>query len=94
MHHPFQETALVKADVFTSLPAWYRSKGRNDWTEPNRGGLEVECFLEGPAFDREGNLWVVDIPFGRIFRIDHGGNGRVGRCVSRRPACSRSGGCR
>jgi gluconolactonase len=26
-------------------------------------------FLEGPSFDREGNLWVVDIPWGRIFRI-------------------------
>jgi gluconolactonase len=27
------------------------------------------CFLEGPSFDRDGNLYVVDIPFGRIFRI-------------------------
>jgi gluconolactonase len=29
----------------------------------------VDSFLEGPTFDREGNLFVVDIPFGRIFRI-------------------------
>src|SRR5205814_6820138 len=25
---------------------------------------------EGPSFDRDGNLWCVDIPFGRVFRID------------------------
>jgi gluconolactonase len=25
--------------------------------------------LEGPSFDRAGNLWVVDIPHGRVFRI-------------------------
>jgi sugar lactone lactonase YvrE len=33
----------------------------------------VECFLEGPCFDRDGNLWVLDIAFGRIFRIDPNG---------------------
>ncbi len=70
MHHPFQETKLVKSEVFTALPARYRKKGRNDWTAANRGGIEVDCFLEGPCFDRAGNLWVVDIPFGRVFRID------------------------
>jgi gluconolactonase len=31
------------------------------------------CFLEGPAFDRAGNLYVTDIPYGRIFRVDAGG---------------------
>lgn len=70
MHHPFRDTELVKAEVLTALPQRFRRKGRNEWTEANRGGIEVECFLEGPAFDRAGNLWVVDIPFGRIFRID------------------------
>lgn len=25
--------------------------------------------LEGPSFDRAGNLWVVDIPRGRVFRV-------------------------
>jgi gluconolactonase len=70
VHHPFRDTELVKAEVLTALPQRFRRKGRNEWTEANRGGIEVECFLEGPAFDRAGNLWVVDIPFGRIFRID------------------------
>ena len=70
MHNPFQEIEHIKTEVFTSLPDRFRKPGRNEWTEANRGGIEVECFLEGPCFDRNGNLWVVDIPFGRIFRID------------------------
>ena len=73
MYNPFQPIEHIRADVLTTLPARFRKKGRNEWTEANRGGVEVECFLEGPCFDREGNLWVVDIPFGRIFRIDAAG---------------------
>jgi len=30
-------------------------------------------FLEGPSFDEDGNLYVVDIPFGRVFRVDPAG---------------------
>jgi len=57
-----------------SMPAKFRSKQRSAWSDPNRQGAAVECFLEGPSFDRQGNLWFVDIPFGRIFRIDPKGN--------------------
>ena len=35
----------------------------------NRPGQTTDCFIEGPAFDANGNLYIVDIPFGRIFRI-------------------------
>ena len=37
---------------------------------PTARARAVDSFLEGPSFDRKGNLWCVDIPFGRIFRID------------------------
>jgi len=30
--------------------------------------------LEGPAFDREGNLYMVDIPYGRILRMSPRGD--------------------
>src|SRR3989442_9683021 len=39
------------------------------WSDHNRQGAEVDSFLEGPSFDRAGNLYFVDIPFGRVFRI-------------------------
>src|SRR3954463_1504370 len=70
MHNPFQEIERVEVKPFTSMPAKFRKKGRTAWSDPNRGGAEVDSFLEGPSFDRSGNLWCVDIPFGRIFRID------------------------
>jgi gluconolactonase len=73
MFNPFKQLELIKAEVFTSMPAKFRSKSRTGWSDPNRQNAEVECFLEGPAFDRQGNLYIVDTPFGRIFRIDSKG---------------------
>lgn len=69
MLNPFRPLELIKAETFTSLPAKFRRKGRTAWSDHNRQGAEVDSFLEGPSFDRAGNLYVVDIPFGRVFRI-------------------------
>lgn len=69
MFNPFKQPQLIEAEAFMSMPGKIRQKARSAWPDPNRQGTEVECFLEGPSFDREGNLWLVDIPFGRIFRI-------------------------
>jgi gluconolactonase len=51
------------------MPAVYRHRRRSAWSDANRAGEELECFLEGPSFDTDGHLWLVDVPFGRIFRI-------------------------
>src|SRR5579885_3219060 len=55
--------------VFTRLPDRFRKPVRTAWADANRGGEAIHSFLEGPSFDRAGNLWVTDIPHGRIFRI-------------------------
>jgi len=73
MLNPFQEIRKSEARTFSSLPAKFRNRQRTAWSDPNRAGSALDSFLEGPAFDRQGNLWCVDIPFGRIFRIDAGG---------------------
>jgi gluconolactonase len=70
MFNPFQEVKRIEVERFTSLSAKFREKRRTAWSDPNRQGVPVDSFLEGPSFDRDGNLWCVDIPFGRIFRID------------------------
>ncbi|HYA47560.1 MAG TPA: SMP-30/gluconolactonase/LRE family protein [Burkholderiales bacterium] len=70
MFNPFQNVERIKARAFSSLPAKFRKKARTAWSDPNRGGVEVDSFLEGPSFDRKGNLYCVDIPFGRVFRVD------------------------
>jgi gluconolactonase len=62
---------LRDTTLFTRLPDRLRRTGvRSDWADANRGGAPTDSFLEGPVFDAAGNLYVTDIPFGRIFRID------------------------
>src|SRR6186997_1461508 len=73
MLNPFQAIKKIEARRFTALPPKLRKKRRTAWSDPNRQLAPVDSFLEGPSFDRQGNLWCVDIPFGRIFRIDRKG---------------------
>ncbi|MDS1139424.1 SMP-30/gluconolactonase/LRE family protein [Pusillimonas sp. SM2304] len=70
LRHPptFQELAL-----FSSMPAAFRRMEPSAWADANRAGAMVDSFLEGPVFDQKGNLYVTDIPWGRIFRIDPNG---------------------
>ncbi len=60
---------VIEARVITALPDALRRPLHSEWAAANKPGHVVASFLEGPAFDRAGNLWVTDIPHGRIFRI-------------------------
>src|SRR5690242_20012632 len=51
------------------MPADFRRSVRSDRPDPNRPGPPTGRFIEGPSFDAACNLYIVDIPFGRIFRI-------------------------
>lgn len=65
---------IQTAEVWSSMPEHLRYTGRrSDWADANRGGIAIDSFLEGPVFDDHGNLYVTDIVFGRIFRIDPDG---------------------
>lgn len=62
-------------EVFTAMPDEFRRRGEaNAWVKANRSGLPTDSFLEGPVIDSAGNLYVTDIPYGRIFRIDPAGS--------------------
>jgi len=63
----------VPATLFSRLPDKFRKLRRSSWGDVNAAGMELDCFLEGPSFDRAGNLYVTDIPFGRVFRISPDG---------------------
>jgi gluconolactonase len=69
----FAPPPRLGTEVFTRLPDRYRRPRPTEWARWNRGGREIDSFLEGPCFDAEGRLYVTDIPFGRIFRISAGG---------------------
>ena len=74
MFNPFQDIKRTEARSFASLPPKFRKRRRTEWSDANRQGAAVDSFLEGPSFDRKGNLYCVDIPFGRVFRIDPKGD--------------------
>ncbi|MBY0512169.1 MAG: SMP-30/gluconolactonase/LRE family protein [Rhodospirillaceae bacterium] len=65
----------INAQVFARIPEKFHIKGKKThWAEIQLHTPESPCFLEGPSFDRENNLWVVDIPWGRLFKITPAGN--------------------
>jgi gluconolactonase len=59
----------IETEVFAQLPARLRKSG----TPPERlaagKSTTMGSFLEGPSFDRAGNLYVVDLAWGRIFKV-------------------------
>ena len=60
----------IDTEVYAEMPARFRRAGVvSEWSRANKAGAAADCFLEAPCFDRSGNLYVVDIPFGRIFRV-------------------------
>jgi gluconolactonase len=58
----------IATEVFVELPSEFRKVRRSSWSDVRRGGQPIHSFLEGPSFDRTGNLYFTDIPFGRVFR--------------------------
>ncbi len=67
----YLNTPKVRAlSVFAEMPQEFRKTGvRSVWADANAAGRAIDSFLEGPVFDGAGNLYVTDIPFGRIFKI-------------------------
>lgn len=65
---------IRELSLFTSMPQALRRGGQpNAWALANMPGRDIDAFLEGPLVDAQGNLYVTDIPFGRVFRIDPAG---------------------
>ena len=65
----FRPPEDVATEVFVRLPENLRIKNRRSGWAFGKGHDFLHSFLEGPSFDRAGNLYVVDIPYGRILRV-------------------------
>jgi gluconolactonase len=60
----------IETEIFARLPDEFRGVDPgNEWVAAQPVGSPPHSVLEGPSFDRDGNLWCVDIPNGRIFRV-------------------------
>lgn len=61
LYPPPKEMSSV---IWTRLPDAFRNPdGEPEWARGNRPGQKVHSFLEGPSFDRNGDLHVTDIPW-------------------------------
>ena len=68
----FGEPHRIETTIFSKLPDELRIHEATRWSLARGSGV-LHSFLEGPAFDRDGNLYCVDINHGRIFRISPAG---------------------
>jgi gluconolactonase len=73
----FRPPEDVATEVFVRLPENLRIKNRRSGWAFGKGHDFLHSFLEGPSFDRAGNLYVVDIPYGRILRVSPSGEWSV-----------------
>jgi gluconolactonase len=67
----FSAPPTLKTEVFASIPDEFRQAGKlsQERIQAGKGTLKTDSFIEGPAFDQFGNLYIVDIAFGIIYRI-------------------------
>ena len=68
----------IEAEAWTRLPEPLHYRGEpNEWVRTTRPGMRLHSFLEGPCFDADGTLWLVDVPYGRILGVSPAGEWRV-----------------
>lgn len=61
----------IQAEVFARLPdAFRKPEGTSEWHRYQPGNQPSHSLLEGPSFDAQGRLYCVDVPWGRVFRVD------------------------
>jgi gluconolactonase len=72
----FAAPRVIETQVFAKLPEELRIRSRTNELSKFVDG-EFDSFLEGPSFDRLGNLYCVDLVFGRIFCVDTAGKFHV-----------------
>jgi len=65
----------LAATLFTTLPDHFHHKGEpSAWAKMTRSGLQMHSFLEGAFFDTNHDLWLSDVPNGRVFRVTPAGD--------------------
>ena len=71
----FKAPPSVSTEIFTSVPKKFRKPGQvsAERIAAGKNTLATDSYIEGPSFDRAGNLYFVDIAFGKIYRANPAG---------------------
>jgi gluconolactonase len=68
---------IIETEVWTKMPSdLHRTDQYSAWVE-HRGAGTLHSFLEGPAFDREGNFFCVDLAHSRLFKVTPDGKWHI-----------------
>lgn len=75
----FEAPPRQTARVFAKVPAELAGEPRSShFVRLHLHGKPVSSFIEGPAFDRAGNLWMVDMAHSRLFKVSPIGDVSLG----------------
>ena len=70
----YPQPTVIEPTVFAQMPDELQLLDRDSHMSRDIfRGRPLGSFLEGPSFDRDGNLYVVDIAHGRVLRVSEGG---------------------
>ena len=70
----FAPPPVIDTKVYADINAQHGITDHpSEWAGLLFGRPDTQSFLEGPAFDLDGNLWLVDLARGRLFRISPDG---------------------
>lgn len=81
---------LFMADPFAVLPDALRHTGPPaPWARMTRPGQAMDSFLEAAFFDGTGDMWLSDVPYGRVFRLTRDGDWNVEHHIDGEPHAMR-----
>ncbi|WP_394198503.1 SMP-30/gluconolactonase/LRE family protein [Litoreibacter albidus] len=82
--------SVLTATPLTELPAPLHHTGEpSDWAKMTRPGQKMHSFLEAAFYDEDGNLWLSDVPYGRVFCIDKSGEWTLAHQIDGEPHAMR-----
>ena len=80
----------LTATLWTKLPEALHHKGApSAWASMTRPGQPMHSFLEAAFFDDQRNLWLSDVPYGRVFRVSPAGDWEVMHKINGEPHAMR-----
>ena len=67
----FGSPPTLNTEIFIRIPDQFRKSGQlsEERIQAGKGNIKTDSYIEGPSFDRNGNLYLVDIAFGLIFCV-------------------------
>jgi len=76
----------ITARLWSKLPGEFHYQGEpTAWVKMTRPNQSLHSFLEGPSFDKNGDLWLVDVPYGRIFKVNTDGQWKLHKIYDGEP---------